>query len=983
MFKKFTATTAVLVMLITFFSYPPTLATEGLNLCQGAELISSSPASGASVGGTRTVAANMFDGDTETYLKTWTNVTEGTYILDLKEKKSFNRVSLYKPNDQKRSFKLTVQVSDDESTWTDAMSGAEVPATSGTEISYDIPKASGQYVKFYIHDISPENGYSGFAISEVGLYMITDTTPPVITLVGSENIDLDIGDAYSEPGYSASDNVDGDLTESVIVSGDIVDTATQGVYTIRYNVSDSAGNVAQEKIRTVSVGIDKTPPVISLKGLAQMEIGIGMPFVEEGYTATDNVDGDITENVIVSGDSVNTQIEGTYIIKYDVEDSSGNKAETVTRTVKVIGDFYGRNLCAEAILVTGNAKGAQDTFPANMFDGNSETRYRSWMTANCTGEFILALGTEKQFNQLALVQAQSDVRAFSLSVQIGGSAEGPWENITEPVDIEGNAGGTTVDSFETVRAQYVRFYINDMGENSSFFNIAEIQLYMDKASYIISEDAALLMLPSKTGRSLSLLSEGTYGSKIVWSSSDEKLITDEGVLVSRPAIGEENIDDSVVMTAKISFDKAFIEKKFEVTVTSENIAEKAMVSGAGNATFLIDADYTTFYNAQDGDSFEIIFDKPRHINTAEFELSGENNLSKIELYGYNGEAYTLLQTWQPMARSSASVYIEFNRGTYEKLKFSFRGVGVTEINELLLGATDEASVQYLLEILTVSEEPLDKITKDLILDKKGEYGQKITWKSSDTSVLLDNGTVLRGSSDTDVYIVATITNGSAQQTRRFDITVLKNPSPPPSYNDGGGSGGGIRIPAVKEEKKETAQETILGMNESHWAYECVKKLSSAGVISGNENGDFEPDKEITRAEYIKILVTAFGIKEQGEAIAFNDVSDTDWYAEFISIARSRGIVTGDENNCVMPNKKISRQDMAVMLGRAMEITEKAIKKERAYIEFSDEKSISSYASPYVEMLYCAGIIDGMGEGNFAPADSATKAQAAKLIASIM
>ncbi|MBR2885507.1 MAG: discoidin domain-containing protein [Clostridia bacterium] len=154
----------------TFRYYSLTLTINLPNLLGGAELIVKDPASGAKINNVATVATNMFDGDAETYLKTWTNVTEGTYILDLKEKKSFNRVSLYKPNDQKRSFKLTVQVSDDKSNWVDVMSDAEVPATNGTEIIYDIPKASGQYVKFYIHDISPENGYSGFAISEVGLY---------------------------------------------------------------------------------------------------------------------------------------------------------------------------------------------------------------------------------------------------------------------------------------------------------------------------------------------------------------------------------------------------------------------------------------------------------------------------------------------------------------------------------------------------------------------------------------------------------------------------------------------------------------------------------------------------------------------------------------------------------------------------------------------------------------------------------------------
>lgn len=83
---------------------------------------------------------------------------------------------------------------------------------------------------------------------------------PVITLVGS-GVTVNLNDSYVEPGYSATDAVDGDLTGSVVVTGS-VDTATAGVYTLRYNVTNSVGNSATEVIRLVTV-IDfweTTPP---------------------------------------------------------------------------------------------------------------------------------------------------------------------------------------------------------------------------------------------------------------------------------------------------------------------------------------------------------------------------------------------------------------------------------------------------------------------------------------------------------------------------------------------------------------------------------------------------------------------------------------------------------------------------------------------------------------------------------------------------
>ena len=68
-----------------------------------------------------------------------------------------------------------------------------------------------------------------------------DTTPPVITLIGSANVSVTQGDNYTDEGATATDNVDGDLTSSISVSGN-VDTASIGNYTLTYSVSDSSGN---------------------------------------------------------------------------------------------------------------------------------------------------------------------------------------------------------------------------------------------------------------------------------------------------------------------------------------------------------------------------------------------------------------------------------------------------------------------------------------------------------------------------------------------------------------------------------------------------------------------------------------------------------------------------------------------------------------------------------------------------------------------
>src|SRR5690606_14667168 len=79
-----------------------------------------------------------------------------------------------------------------------------------------------------------------------------DTTAPVITLLGNDPVTLTEGDTYTDAGAQATDNLDGDLTSSIVVNNP-VNTNVPGVYVIAYNVSDEAGNTAAQVTRTVTV----------------------------------------------------------------------------------------------------------------------------------------------------------------------------------------------------------------------------------------------------------------------------------------------------------------------------------------------------------------------------------------------------------------------------------------------------------------------------------------------------------------------------------------------------------------------------------------------------------------------------------------------------------------------------------------------------------------------------------------------------------
>ncbi|MYC79205.1 MAG: DUF5011 domain-containing protein [Cenarchaeum sp. SB0661_bin_35] len=160
---------------------------------------------------------------------------------------------------------------------------------------------------------------------------------PVITLLGQTNMTIPFNTTYVEPGYTATDHEDGDLTGNVTVTG-TVNTNTIGTYTIHYDVTDSAGNNATRQNRTVNV-VDETPPSITLMGPANMTVLVNSTYIEPGYTATDNVDGDITSRVVVTG-MVNVTKAGTYRIHYDVTDDAGNQAIRQNRTVTVAPNMH-------------------------------------------------------------------------------------------------------------------------------------------------------------------------------------------------------------------------------------------------------------------------------------------------------------------------------------------------------------------------------------------------------------------------------------------------------------------------------------------------------------------------------------------------------------------------------------------------------------------------------------------------------------------
>ena len=228
-----------------------------------------------------------------------------------------------------------------------------------------------------------------------------DTEKPVIELFGDATITIKVGDSYKEPGAVATDNVDGDITKKIKITGK-VDTKKEGEYTIKYTVSDKAGNKATAERKVIvqkkeddsdinddydddmntsdddmdddsndntnndDYYEDTIAPIITfnISDAYQnictgnsVNISANGPY---GYVARDNVDGNITSRVSITGDTGIINTPGVYNLYYTVTDSSGNRANASKQfTVRTCGNPIQKpdtTVSVTSVVVTPNAK---------------------------------------------------------------------------------------------------------------------------------------------------------------------------------------------------------------------------------------------------------------------------------------------------------------------------------------------------------------------------------------------------------------------------------------------------------------------------------------------------------------------------------------------------------------------------------------------------------------------------------------------------
>ncbi|CAH1221754.1 hypothetical protein PAECIP111892_05037 [Paenibacillus auburnensis] len=164
-----------------------------------------------------------------------------------------------------------------------------------------------------------------------------------------------------------------------------------------------------------------------------------------------------------------------------------------------------------------------------------------------------------------------------------------------------------------------------------------------------------------------------------------------------------------------------------------------------------------------------------------------------------------------------------------------------------------------------------------------------------------------------------------------------------------------------------------------WAQASIEALAARGIVQGTVTEIFSPTRNVTRAEFLSMLLTAMDLDAATAPSTFSDVREGAWYAGPVAAAEQLGIVQGQGDGTFGVNAPITRQDMAVMIYKAAQAAKLTLNSSQSSVSFTDLSVISGYALEAVTLLTEGGLISGMGDGTFAPQNNATRAQAAVII----
>jgi len=223
----------------------------------------------------------------------------------------------------------------------------------------------------------------------------------------------------------------------------------------------------------------------------------------------------------------------------------------------------------------------------------------------------------------------------------------------------------------------------------------------------------------------------------------------------------------------------------------------------------------------------------------------------------------------------------------------------------------------------------------------------------------------------------------------FDAANLSSSSHPVYVYKIGADGKLVYVPSkrtdgvIEAEVYEPGRYALITYNKNytdvptgHWAYGVIRDLSARQVVEAAGAGQFGLNGKLTRAAFTAMLAKGFGLKPI-EGSGFSDVTADSGYAGYIAAARQAGWVNGESSGIFNPDGAITREQMAVMMMRALVGSVQS--NDRSPAAFKDDAAISSWAQDAVRTAAKLGLLKGKSSGRFAPLDQAVRSEGAQAI----
>ncbi|WP_181592613.1 immunoglobulin-like domain-containing protein [Paenibacillus sp. YN15] len=789
------------------------------------------------------------------------------------------------------------------------------------------------------------------------------------------------------------------------------------------------GSAVETKVFVIQVFADITAPVITLKGDAAVVIEKGTLYVEKGFTALDDTDGDLTDQVAVQG-YFNTKSAGIYTLIYKVADHSGNEG-TAERIIRVVE----KQTAKEATIIAKDDEKVGDSVWEDAVEGAKET-----------GEASVRIVVEDE------VTTENPIKVSVSKKQVE-QAKKSGVNIL--FETENTSILIPVDAVDT----------GSLGAN------ARLQLVAEQVDTGDPANQELVEAVGNIHESMKIYENKVFDFKMRIIEEDDQgnLIRDEEItnftsqedIALRIAVGELNGEKALMAfyfnpgtgkweyvrskylgslkTVEILTNHLSVYSVMELTVEQKREELVKLINESGITlrevlTIIEDEDldlgeygkYASFNGQYKNETAQDILDgrstRPddRYINYRDMEQ--EFNAIVNRIYGeLNGDktAPELALTGKPTIYIPVNgQYTEYGATASDNLEGDITGkiVITGEVDTSKAGIyTVTYTVSDLAGNIAVKKRMVqvyapDENSSEEAAPKEGAQSQQplkgiVVVEGQEHIQVKAAAQPLPEIPDNDMKRISEIYElvftgdavGAVGQIRiTYDKTKVANEdhlgvfvydehTRKWTYVGGTVNKAGSYVSANIERSGKVA---VMELNKSfkdlegHWAQQVVELLAARQILDGDAAGNFNPNMGITRAEFATIITKVMNLPSTELTADFVDVKAGDWYAPYIAAARQAGIVKGVSETEFEPGRVVTREEMTAMVMRAYRLTEHSeptAEQIRLVEQFKDSAQIGGWAYHDVYAAKLLNLVEGRSADYFVPESETLRGEAAMLI----